>query len=123
MNNNYNFIVDGNGFLLHNSNMMESKSLVQKFTPGPWKWDIVERDKSWPGLYSAETHFPLSFGCDGEEGIYLDNKFDAFLIREAPNLYKELNTLVETLDALGHYIDTGSAKNILKRASGCDEKL
>lgn len=72
--------------------MMETK-----FTPGPWKWDLIERDSSWPGLYSAEEHQPLTFGWDGEEGIYLDNKFDAYLMAAAPELYRELEVLIRRI--------------------------
>lgn len=72
-----------------------------KFTPGPWEWNLIERDSSWPGLYSAEEHQPLTFGWDGEEGIYLDNKFDSYLISVAPDLYLELENLIELLKLLG----------------------
>ncbi|NQT23380.1 MAG: hypothetical protein HQ579_08115 [Candidatus Omnitrophica bacterium] len=62
---------------------------MSKYTKGPWKFDIEKLSKTWPGLYKVETDI-LTFGWDGEEGIYIDNPNDARLISAAPEMKERL---------------------------------
>jgi len=61
------------------------------FTPiEEWgKWDVEEVGATWPARYAVHGCSPLTFGFDGEEGIYVDNPADACLIHDAPRLYAE----------------------------------
>jgi len=72
------------------------------FTPiEEWgKWDVEEVGATWPARYAVHGCSPLTFGFDGEEGIYVDNPADARLIADAPRLYAELQKVEAALDRL-----------------------
>ena len=77
---------------------------VSKHTPGPWHIEVVDdhgAGHSWPARYSVECGGVLSFGWDGEEGIYADNAADVALMNAAP----DLRNAVECLRSAIEHID------------------
>ncbi len=94
--------------------------MTTKFTPGPWKFTITKIGVSWPGLYSIDTNI-LSFGFDGEEGIYIDNPNDAFLMFAAPELFEACEKLINLYGLAEIELDTEEmnfARAALAKARG-----
>ncbi len=79
---------------------------VSKHTPGPWHIEVVDdhgAGHSWPGRYSVYVDKPhvLTYGMDGEEGIYAENAADVALMNAAP----DLRNAVECLRSAIEHID------------------
>ena len=65
-----------------------------------WFVDIDKKDASWPGPFSLKDGIPLTFGYDGEEGIYgekEDFEFIAHARQDIPLLIAEIRRLKEQL--------------------------
>lgn len=96
---------------------------MKTYTKGPWEYKIgTELDKTWAGNYSFTLNGILSFGWDGEEGIYLENEADGHLIAAAPDLLerlKDAQALIRRLDPTTIYgdIDYG-IKRAIDKAEG-----
>lgn len=68
-----------------------------KHTAGPW--DIVveyEGDSTYPGRFKVDGGKILTFGRDGEEGIYAHNAADVALIAAAPDLLEACEAVAAT---------------------------
>ena len=85
------------------------------FTKGPWF--IEPHGQEW-ALFSRESEdqhgLNLMYIADPDWNFEANKR----LIEAAPDLYNELKKLVNTLDALGHYVDIDSAKTILEKVKG-----
>lgn len=79
------------------------RRLVEGATPD---WDIklgkFHESADWPANFDVDGGKILSFGMDGEEGIYADNAVDVLLIASAPTdlalLCDMLEIAMKTLD-------------------------
>lgn len=78
---------------------MSIKTPITKHTPGPWVFTIEHRGEGWPGEFSIKDESGiLSYGLDGEEGIYADNLADIELIATAPDMLEALELLSTYLE-------------------------
>lgn len=68
--------------------------IKNKHTPGPW--DIESNGPtSGPGEFIVDGGRILTFGMDGEEGIYAHNEADIPLMNAAPDLLALLEELID----------------------------
>ena len=82
-----------------------------KFTPEPW----LLKETSSGGILVERGYLLTGIPKYSNQILPIE---DGYLISVAPELYRELEKLVNILEALGHYIDTKSASKVLAKARG-----
>lgn len=66
-------------------------------TPEPWEYELIPAIKGSPGRFQLQENNILTFGWDGEEGIYADNPADVELMFAGPKLLAALREAVRVI--------------------------
>lgn len=86
-----------------------------KHTPAPWDISVAsEVGSTWPARFLVDGGNILTFGSDGEEGIYANNPADVALIAAAPDLLAACRGALAAFEDLG--IDATHPVHLLRAA-------